>query len=120
MNIQTRFTQITTAEGCVGKTIEAAIEHCGNIGFRFADGTYFYCEAWPEGDDDASLCTDRLPDDGALVELGLKSKAEWMREMEAKADRAVAERESAERKEYERLRAKFEGREGKKADDPGS
>jgi hypothetical protein len=118
MNIPARFTRSTRAEDCVGKTIEDAHHGFGEFGFRFADGTYIWARGGSdEYDDIPSLEWDHSkPSACDAYDLGLLNDEEFEA---AKAQEA--EREATrERKQYERLKAKFEGREGEKADDPGS
>jgi hypothetical protein len=107
------MTQITNLDALAGKTIAKAVSFGGvvehqTIGLVFADGTYAYLSIDSDRDGDRWISLEDEPDDPEKVALGLVSQEDY--------DRVMAERQAAidaacdqqDRREYERLRAKFE------------
>jgi hypothetical protein len=116
MSTQTRFTQITTAEGCVGKTIRRVHQDDTYLGLIFDDDTYLFIVTY--GNDEIEI--DSQPGEGRMLDLGVLSREEFEAVKRRREAEDKARQEATDRRMYERLRAKFEGREGKKADDSGS
>lgn len=103
--------QITDLEELVGKTVAKAIDFDEErLGLIFTDDTYLYIRPRSGYDGDASLEWDEMPDDDEhKVALGLMTREEYDR---LKAEQKIhneALRQQHERREYERLKAKFEG-----------
>lgn len=100
---ETKLARIKDVEQCVGKTIVAAISDCfgGEIGMRFDDGTYFYCQV---GGSDGYMDRTSRPDADSALELGLIDEAERAR---YRAEvRAMEER--IDRARYEEMKARYE------------
>jgi hypothetical protein len=94
----------TYLEDIVGKTVGRVARRGDQVAIFFADKTFVYLEA--DKDWDATL----IADDGEIgrydaKELGIIDDEEYRR-LGAEQER---ERSDAERREYERLRAKYEG-----------
>jgi len=98
--------QVSFAES-VGKTVKGVYVGADTLWVSWADGTYSTAEAVPDGCDEA-----RLDDPGptlraepfAAMKAGVITEAD-MRRIEAEHRAAQIE---ADRREYERLRARFE------------
>jgi hypothetical protein len=109
MSIQTRFTQVTTVEGLVGKTIRRAHQAYAWLGLVFEDDTFLLCRGGRQWESDILEIGD-TPDDSELLALGLITEVEFRAEKRREEAERKAAYEAHERREYEKLRAKFEGR----------
>jgi len=102
--------QITDLDVLPGQTIAKAVElDPGRLGLIFADGSFFYlmvAERWDKG---ISLNWQDPPlDDGQKVKMGLMSAEESERIKTERCAITDAQQERWERKEYERLKERFE------------
>jgi hypothetical protein len=110
MSIQTRFTQITKPGDLAGKTIQDVYySDDGWLGLVFEDDTFLLCRGGRQWESDV-LEIDDAPDDSELLALGLITDEEFRAEKRREEAERKAAREAYERREYEKLRAKFEGR----------
>lgn len=104
------MTQITTLEALAGKTIEQT--HCfgDSVVLVLVGGDWLYLRAGIGRDGDSySLDWSDQPTLGQMLCTGLISQEEHDRIQAARKAKWEADRAADDRREYERLRAKFEG-----------
>lgn len=100
------------ADKFVGKTVEKVVEGIDSVLIKFTDGTYTGIQARREWDE---LTTEfNEPVGFGLVDLGVMTHEEYQAaytaQQEAQKAKSEKEREEKELRDYERLKAKFEGK----------
>ncbi len=92
-------------DSCSGLTIEKAWSDGDEVGVRFTDGTVFYAY----DDESSNLDSHHRIGPSSLVRLGLLTDEQRRAKDEAERKRNAGAQEERDRKEYERLKAKFGG-----------
>lgn len=107
------MTFIQDLDELAGKTIRAATDQGNEICFRFEDGSYFVARAncdECEHDDFVWMQIENSASDVSLVNVGAISFTEYERRCREQMEVDEKYQESQERADYERLKAKFEGK----------
>jgi hypothetical protein len=90
-------------DSCAGLTIEKAWSDYDEVGVRFTDGTVFYAY----DDESRNLDSHHRICPSSLVRLGLLTDERRRAKNEEERTRSAEDQVKRERKEYERLKAKF-------------
>lgn len=103
--------QITDLDELAGKTIKLVAGDSNHVLIAFDDGTFFRVHAQPSGWDDESLVDWRQPPDCdyEFVEVEMMTYAEFEVRRAKKRQEDQERQAENDRREYERLKVKFEG-----------
>ena len=100
---------LTELDETIGRTVTAVEPYDqGGVALAFTDGSYIRLATYGDGDGGNEVYVNTAPaTDDLQLALGFIDEEEWRRRADARRESDIRARESAERKEYERLRAKF-------------